>query len=243
MTDAEKAARFPIGLTIAAAIALAVLIALGVWQLERLKWKEGLLAHVAALQTARPQPLGPVLDALAQGRDADFTRVTLTCPGLGAAPYLELYGLRDGQAGVRLISACAVDSAGYRTVLVDRGYVGDTISARPPIDPADRTPVALTGVLRKPDKASFVTPKNQVAANHWYSRDVAAMAARLQAPEPAPVFLFAETSSNPEWKALVPAPLPNEIPNRHFEYALTWFGLAGALGAVYAAVLLRRRKT
>ena len=66
MTDDEKAQRFPIGLTIVTAIALAILIALGVWQLQRLKWKEGLLAHVAALQTARPQPLGPVLDAVAQ---------------------------------------------------------------------------------------------------------------------------------------------------------------------------------
>ena len=60
--------------------------------------------------------------------------------------------------------------------------------------------------------------------------------------EPAPLFLMAETSSNPEWKALVPAPLPTDIPNRHLEYALTWYGLAGALLGVYAAMLLRSRK-
>jgi surfeit locus 1 family protein len=98
-------------------------------------------------------------------------------------------------------------------------------------------------VLRVPDKATFVTPKNQVAANRWFSRDVPAMAAALKASGPAPVFLMAETSSNPEWKALVPAPLPAEIPNRHLEYAVTWFGLAAALAAVYAAMLWRRLRS
>lgn len=194
------------------------------------------------MQSAPPQPAGPVLDALGQGRDVGFTRVRVTCPGLGSAPYLELYGLREGQAGTRLISACAVSSARYRTLLVDRGFVIDTVSARPPVDSADRTPVEIVGVLRNPDPATFVTPKNRADANRWFSRDAAAMGRALNAPEPAPVFLMAETSSNPEWRALVPAPLPAEISNRHLEYALTWFGLAGALAAVYAAMLLKRRK-
>jgi surfeit locus 1 family protein len=234
---------FPVGLTIATAIALAILVGLGVWQLQRLKWKEALLAHVAALQSAPARPIEPVLDATAKGRDVDFTRVRADCPGLGSAPYLQLYGLKDGQSGWRLISACEVASLRYRTVLVDRGFVADTISARPPVTPGARAPLEITGVLRTPDRASFVAPANQPAANRWFTRDIAAMAQALGAPAPAPVMLFAETSSNPEWKALIPAPLPTEIPNRHLEYALTWFGLAAALAAVYAAVLFRRRKT
>ncbi|RAK60045.1 SURF1 family protein [Phenylobacterium hankyongense] len=233
---------FPVGMTVATAIALAILIALGAWQLQRLKWKEGLLAHIAALQSATAQPLGPVLDALAKGRDVEFTRVRLTCPGLASAPYLEMYGLKDGQAGSRLVSACEVAGAAYRTILVDRGFMIDTVSARPPVDPAARAPVELVGVLREPDRATFVTPANRPEANRWFSRDIAAMARALKAPQPAPIFLYAETSSNPDLKALQPAPLPAEIPNRHLEYALTWFGLAAALVGVYVAVLLRRRK-
>jgi surfeit locus 1 family protein len=233
---------FPVGLTVATLIALAILVWLGAWQIERRAWKEDLLRQVAALQSAPPQALGTVLDTLAQGRDVGFTRVRVTCPGLATAPYLELYGLRDGQAGSRLISACPVASARYRTVLVDRGFVVDTVSARPPVDTANTAAVELVGVLRNPDPASFVTPPNRSDTNRWFSRDAAAMAAALKAPAPAPVFLMAETSSNPEWKALVPAPLPAQISNRHLEYALTWFGLAGALAGVYAAMLLKRRK-
>ena len=56
------------------------------------------------------------------------------------------------------------------------------------------------------------------------------------------MFLFAETRINPDLAALTPAPLPVEIPNNHFQYALTWFGLAGALAGVYGAALFRRLK-
>lgn len=242
MTDrTDTAARkgFPLGLTLATLIAAAILIWLGAWQMQRLTWKTDLLARIGALQSAPARPLGPVLDSLAKGANGDFIRVTVACPGLGAAPFLELYSVRESGAGLRLISACAVRSARYRSILVDRGFVADTISARPPVNLADRTPVTLVGVLRAPDKGSFVTPANDLAGNHWYSRDIPAMAARLKAPAPAPLILAAETPSNPEWPALKPLPLPAEIPNRHLEYALTWFGLAGALVAVYAAMLWR----
>jgi surfeit locus 1 family protein len=237
---ARRPVRFSLGLTIATAIALAILIGLGVWQLQRLKWKEGLLAHVAALQSAKARDIGQVLDSVSQGHDADFTRVFVTCPGLGSAPFVELYGIRDGKAGVRLISACPVASARYRTVLVDRGFVADTVSARPPVDAASTAPVELVGVLRVPERGNFVTPKN--LPGRWYTRDAAGMARQLQAPLPAPVFLMAETPTNPQWPALVPAPLPIDIPNNHFEYALTWFGLAASLACVYVADLIRRRK-
>ncbi len=84
-------------------------------------------------------------------------------------------------------------------------------------------------------------PENWGGRGPWYVRDVTAMAAALQAPRPAPVFLFAETATNPEWRALTPSPLPRELRNPHLGYAVTWFGLAAALAGVYIAMLLRRR--
>ena len=242
MTEADPGRRagFPVGLTLASGIAIVLLIGLGVWQLQRLKWKEDLLAHVAALQTAKAVDIGPVLDAAAGGRGVDYTRVMATCPGAATAPFLELYGLRQGQAGVRLVSACAVDGARYRSVLVDRGFIPDTVAARPKVDPASTEPLVVTGILRAPDQASVFAAPNR--PGHWFTRDIAAMARALDAPVPAPVFLFAETATNPEFPSLVPAPIPTDIPNRHLEYALTWFGLAAALAGVYAAMLLARAR-
>ena len=229
----------PVGLTLVTLVALAILLGLGTWQLQRLAWKEDLLTRVAALQAATARPAGPVLANLADGADVGFVRVEADCPGLASAPFLELYSLRGGQAGSRLISACPVAGGPYGTILVDRGFVADTVSMRPPVDRATAAPVRVVGVLRAPEEASFVTPAN--TPDRWFSRDVAAMARTLGAANPAPVFLMAETASNPDLPALVPSPLPVEIANRHLEYALTWYGLAGALVGVYAAMLWKRR--
>ena len=95
------------------------------------------------------------------------------------------------------------------------------------------------GVLRQPESGNSFSAPN--TPQRWYTRDVPAMAATLKAPNPAPLVIMAETATNPEWQGLIPAPIPADIPNRHLEYALTWYGLAAALLGVYAAVLFRRR--
>ena len=243
-TEAENLPRrFPVGLTVATVIALAILVGLGAWQVQRLAWKEDLLRRVAALQAAPAIPLGPVLDRVARGADVDYSRVEVDCPGLGSAPFLQVYSVRSEQAGQRLVSACKVASGGYEAILVDRGYLPDTVTERPAVDPQAMAPIHMVGVLRRPDRPSFVTPKNDVAGDRWYWRDLPAMAAALKVAKPAPVMLMAETSSNPDLKALNPAPLPADIPNRHLEYAMTWFGLAAALAGVYAASLWKRWKS
>ena len=66
------------------------------------------------------------------------------------------------------------------------------------------------------------------------------MAAALSAPRPLPVTLMMESPA-PIGGGPHPSAIPAEIPNRHLEYALTWFGLAAALAGVYIAMLLRRR--
>ena len=100
-------------------------------------------------------------------------------------------------------------------------------------------PVEVVGVLRKPEKSSVFSPINDPKGGHWYTRDLAAMAKALGAERPAPYSLVAETSSNPELLALVPIPLPKDIPNRHLEYALTWFALA-LIDLIFYGALVRR---
>ena len=68
----------------------------------------------------------------------------------------------------------------------------------------------------------------------------AALAAALGAPNPAPLMLMLERPAG--GPGLISAPLPTGVSNRHLEYALTWYGLALALAAVYIAKFLRDRK-
>jgi surfeit locus 1 family protein len=179
---------------------------------------------------------------LGRGEDVQYARAVATCPGLDRAPYVEVYAIREGGAGSRLISACRLQGGPFGSILVDRGFVADIISARPPEDAAATDPVTVTGVLRRPDPPGAFTPRRPPTGRLWYGRDTAAMARALNAERPAPLFLAAETSTNPDWRALVPAPLPEAISNNHLAYALTWFGLAAALAGVYLAMLFRRAR-
>jgi surfeit locus 1 family protein len=234
MTSAARP-RFPIILTILAILLLGVLLALGVWQVQRMQWKEGLIASAEA---AAGQPPLPLAEAL-QLQNPEFRRVLLTCRGLSAAPWVELQSIENSDAGVRLVSACAVE--GGPTLLVDRGFVSAEISARPPINAEDTMPVVITGVLRRTPAPSALTPPP--AEGRFYGRDAEAMARALEVEGPvSPLTVFATTSTNPGWVALKPSAPPAAFTNNHLGYALTWFGLAAALIAFYV-VLLRRRMT
>lgn len=234
--------RRPVWLTVAVTVSLAILIGLGFWQLRRLEWKRDLLERIDQLQSAEARPANVVLSGAKAGDDVNFLRVRAACPGLDRAPFLELYVVIDGQAGWRLVSECRLSNAAYGSILVDRGFVSDAVSDRPLIEVGAVNPVLIEGVLRKPDPRTAVAPPDEPEAGRWYSRDVGAMASALGAPDPAPYFLMAETSSNPNWSALRPVALPVGLSNRHLEYALTWFGLAAALVGVWLAFLRSRQR-
>ena len=235
MNTETSRGRFPWALTIASVLVFAVLITLGVWQVQRLQWKQGLIDRAERAATAPPGSPAAVL-----GADApEFGKVALICPGLAAAPFVELQTIHEGQAGVRLISACR--HPGYdQTLLVDRGFVADEISARPPVAVSEE-PVQLVVQVR----ATPAPGQMALAAEgrRFYARDNVAMARALGVDGPvSPWTLFALTSSNPEWLALKPSAPPAAFSNHHLGYAITWFGLALALVGVYVA-LLRRKLT
>ena len=232
---AEPRARFPWGLTVAAALLFLLLVGLGVWQVQRLQWKEALIADAAPAAALPPAPPAEVFASASP----EFRKVVLTCPGLSTAPYVELQSIHGGQAGVRLISACR-DPQHAEVLLVDRGFVADTISARPPVAASDE-PARLVAEVR----ATPAPGPMAVAARdrHFFARDNAAMAAALSVDGPvSPWTLFALDSSNPDWAALQPSAPPAAFSNNHLGYALTWFGLALALVGFYVALLRRKLK-
>ncbi len=240
-TSRAGAPGFPIGLTVVTAVAMAILIGLGFWQLARLHWKEGLLARVHALQSAPAQPLAAVLGQASAGADVDYVRVTADCPDIETSAFVKLWAVPDARSGFRIIAACRLTAAPYASILVDRGFMVQDDAAKLAPGQGARLTGPITGVLRKGDKANFVTPPNQPDQNLWYSRDAPAMARALGAGSPAPVFLFLENPA-PKGFGPTPAPLPTDIPNNHLQYAITWFGLAASLAGVYLASLWRRRQ-
>lgn len=227
--------RFPWILTVFAIPALVLLIGLGVWQVQRLHWKEGL---IAAADAAAAEPPAPLAEVLSRG-DLEFRKAILVCRGLATAPYVELQTIHDGAPGVRLISACRPEGQDF-SLLIDRGFVADGVSARPRVIETT-LPLVVIGEFRTFSRPGPLTPPP--TNGRFYGRDTEAMAQALHAASPVrPEAVYALTRTNPEMGALQPSAPPAAFSNNHLGYALTWFGLAIVLIGFYAALLRRRVK-
>lgn len=199
---------------------LAVLLSLGVWQLERHAWKQELKASLGGrLEAAPTQVTG---DETAATHDYRAASATGRFPP-EAAVIRYLTSIKGVGPGFRLISPFELESG--RRILVDRGFAPEPLAPRGGDAPSPPDgPAALQGALRWPDEASSFTPEPNREDALWFARDVASMAAALET-EPVLLVLSAPAAETGDWPR--PQPVSLALPDNHFGYALTWFALAG----------------
>lgn len=210
---------------IAAAVGFAVLISLGSWQLQRLSWKQGILAEIdAALQ-------GEPVAVPGQPSENEDKYLPVRTSGTLLGPEVHVLASLKGQGAVyRVISPLETDDG--RRIMLDRG----TVPAEKKEAARDFGQVEVLGNLHWPDEIDGFTPEPDRSANIWFARDISAMAEVLNT-EPVLVVVREMTGLND-----IARPLPVDtagIPNDHLQYAITWFSLA-AIWAVMTAVLVRR---
>ena len=216
--------------SVATAIALAMLVWLGIWQIHRLHWKEGLLAQIAAAERTAPAELSGATPKL-------FTRVETH--GVLRGDKVALYGaeVRGDRMGAQ--QAEILDRVGEKPLLVVLGWVPtDAGQPVPSGGPRD-----ITGYIRLPEHPTWLSAADDLEARRFYTLNPATIAASLGATDAAPFTLVA--LRNPLGAALPPnTPQPADaLPepvNNHLEYALTWFGLAGALAGVFGVWAAKR---
>lgn len=224
---------------LATAIGLAILVGLGVWQIERLKWKTALLADIAARMGAAPISLSEAEQRRAAGETLEFLKVTARGHFLFDQEKLMLATL-DGRPGWEVVTPLVVD--GGRAVLVDRGTVPDEnreAATRQSANPAGE--VEATGLLKLHlMKPNLFTPANNPAANQWLWWDMPALAAATRLPDGVTLlpFVLHVIPGGPAYPPIVVREPASGISNNHLQYVVTWFGLAAALLAV-ALVYLR----
>lgn len=216
---------------------IAVLVGLGTWQLQRLSWKEALVERIAARLQQQPVALATALEQQADGEDVDFLRVKLR--GVydhGKGQYF--YALNKGEFGWRLLTPLTPGSG--PPILIDRGFLPNP--QKPVAAPPSQGPVDVVGALRLDymPKEMF-TPNNSANANSWYWFDVAALRKATAMPELRPMIVQLDTPDHAGQWPVATALSPN-LPNKHFGYALTWFGLAITLLGVYIAFILQERR-
>ena len=219
-----------LGVTIATAILFAMLVGLGVWQLQRLQWKLGLIDQVNRNLTAPPISLDA---ALAMGKGAEYRRVTLAGRFTnGQEAYVYGIGV-EGAPVYHVVVPFTVDDG--RTLLVDRGIVPRDLrnpALRP--DGIDNHETKVTGVWRLGDVPGTFTPAPDLKQRVWYVRDVASIARADGVTLAAPALLEADATPNPGgWPKGGQTVVT--FRNEHLQYAITWFLMAAGLLGVYLA--------
>ncbi len=217
-----------------AAPALIVLLGLGTWQVQRLEWKQDLNTARGAALAAPPVEL-PLADADLAA--FDYRRVSISGRFLHDSEFYLVPRVVDGILGLHVITP--LQRTAGPIVLVNRGWVPE--SARAPGARAAgqvRGTVTVEGVARITSPHNTFTPRNDALGNQWFWIDIPAMAKH------------AEHALQPVYVEAGPAPNAGGLPlggqtriklrNDHLGYAVTWYGLAVALAAIYVIYHLRR---
>jgi len=217
------------------AIVFAGFMALGTWQVYRRAWKLELISRVDqrihAPVTAAPGPAQwPRIDAASD----EYRHVHLTGSYLYDRQVL-VWTSSDLGSGYWVMTP--LRQADGSTVMINRGFVlADRCTSAAPCVPGGDGQVTVTGLLRMPETRAFLR-HNDIAADRWYTRDIAAMAATRKLDHVAPYFVDADapasTASQPDTSWPRAGLTVVSFPNNHLSYAITWYVLALlTLGAV-----------
>lgn len=226
-------------LVVATGLTVALLLSLGVWQVQRLQWKTALIAETARQMAAPAQALPAELPMPAAW---DWRHVSVEGRWLAdETVLLQAQVLRDRLAaqrvGVHVLTAFQRSGSGD-AVLVDRGFVpmGTALEA---LSPLPQGAVTVTGLARVPPAQGW-KPDNRPERGAWYFIDLPALAAAWQLPGLQPLYLAQDAGA--------PGTLPvggqaePVFENNHLGYAVFWFSMA-PVAIFFAWRVARGRKT
>lgn len=226
---------------LATLIALAILLGLGTWQIERKSWKENLIARIVA--ESKADPVAPPAAAAWDPATGEFRHVRVRGHFLNDKETL-VHGLAPGETpgralqGYYVITPFARDDGG--TVLVNRGFVPTELKAK-----ADRQDgliegeTSVTGILRASEPRGMFVPAPDPVKNEWFNRDVPGIASARGLADVAPYLIEADAvPGQTTWPR--GGQLRVDLPNNHLQYAFTWFGIAACLVGVFGVFAWRR---
>jgi surfeit locus 1 family protein len=203
--------RWPLIPTIIVALAVATMIGLGVWQLQRKAEKEAQIALYSANRgkaSISYPVMGPVADdVMFRKSSANCVEVISWQTGSGKD--------NRGRSGIRYIAECKSSMAEGPGLLVLAG-----VADRPDLTPAWSGGIVNGLIVTEPDKRNLL----QKAIG-----DGEVLRPMLIATEPVAGLRPASQ------------PKPEDITNNHLAYAVQWFLFAGAAMVIYVLALRRRQ--
>jgi len=227
--------------SVAALAGMAVLVGLGIWQMERKAWKDHLIATLEHRLSASavPLPARSTWPDLTPATD-EFRRVSFSgdiIPGQQALVYAFPSALRGDVSGIGYWLFAPVRLPDGGLIVVNRGFVPEAHKH----EVASHIPqgrIDFVGIMRWPEQHNLFSPKDDPQHNLWFVRDHRAIAAAKGWDNAAPFFVDIE-GPMPAGGLPHPGVMKVNLPNNHFGYALTWFGLAAALAGVFSVWVAR----
>lgn len=226
---------------------LPVLIGLGTWQLHRKAWKEDLIAKIAARVKAEPVSYTEALRQYWKTGDVEYLRVRIN----GTFDHTQerhLYAPSDVSQGWHVFTLFQPEGI-QPPLFINRGWVPSLLKeSGKRAEGLVLGAQAVTGLIRMDQRQGLYSPPNDAKGNRWYVRDTEAMRWG-EAGGPLmerPAIAYAPFSLDAEAEPANPGGWPKggttviNIPNRHLEYVLTWYGFALTLIVIFA-VFARQR--
>lgn len=237
MTDAKRVSGLSLWMTACAVPALLVLIGLGIWQLQRLEWKQTLIAERTAQLTL---PRVEVSEVPAEGWQAfELRRVRVRGTFLHDKSIEISSRSFGGRPGVHIVTPMRLaDNGGF--LLINRGWAPPENARRAADFHLPAGELQLTGILRAGSRSNDWVPDNEPANGIWFYADPPAMAASIGLPGGRP-YLLEAVKDEARNSYPVGGQTVTTVRNNHLQYAITWFGLAVALIAIYVLYHVKRR--
>jgi surfeit locus 1 family protein len=216
---------------IASGLSLALLLYLGFWQLQRLAWKNELVAKIETRLSLPPIPVAEALSKVDANEDVEYLKVSVkTYPQVWKILRKQTSHL--GQPAWQHITR--VQLLGGQSLLLDLG-IGKSEQSMQFI------PLEFEAILRKHDGGrGFFDVENDSVGNKWFWWDVHAMQKAMEMVRAKPIVLQL-TNANGMKDYYIQEPRV-ELRNNHLGYAITWFGLAAVLVVMTGVFIHSRRK-
>lgn len=212
-----------------------LLCTLGTWQVQRLTWKEGLIAQTLAVKNAAPLTSLP---ANKEQLEALHFRQVLLKGQFDHDHLIYRVGRRPGfPEGYYILTPFVMEDG--KAVIVNRGfapgkqeYVGSSIQK-------PEGTINLEGMLRPPRQQKYFSPPNDTVRNMWFYDDFPAMEA---VTEHTLLPVIVDTIGEYE-EDVFPIPGDGDVRfrNDHLGYAITWYSLA-LVAVVMFAIYFRKQK-
>jgi len=226
-------------LMIVTAAAMAILITLGNWQLQRREWKLALIEKIEIRLGAAPISFDAALARARSGEELDYMPVRID--GVFAHQFeARVFGSYEGAAGVYVFTPLKRDGG---VVYINRGFAPQAAAAQECFCmPAGDAVVAITGLFRSAEHpsppAAWFQPPGQSADGLWFVRDPAKFAAQAKLDAPA-YYIDAGAGDGAQWPRGGTTRI--EFRNNHLDYALTWYGLALTLFGIWLILSLKKQ--